>query len=88
MRCEPNISVMPPRQQGMGHEIELKNLNSFRAVQRGIDYEYASDRGDRKRRKDHQETRRWDDVTQTTVTMRSKEQRTTTVISPIRPCSG
>ncbi|MFA6450304.1 MAG: Asp-tRNA(Asn)/Glu-tRNA(Gln) amidotransferase subunit GatB [bacterium] len=75
MRCEPNISVMQVGSKEWGTKTELKNLNSFRAVQRGIDYEIsrqieAIENGERI----VQETRRWDDASQTTQTMRSKEQ--------------
>jgi aspartyl-tRNA(Asn)/glutamyl-tRNA(Gln) amidotransferase subunit B len=74
MRCEPNISVMPVGSKEWGTKTELKNLNSFRAVQRGIDFEIsrqidAIEHGD----KIVQETRRWDDATQATQSMRSKE---------------
>jgi len=75
MRCEPNVSVMPLGSTKWGTKTEIKNLNSFRAAQRGIDYEIARqiemiENGE----KIVQETRRWDDATQTTQTMRSKEQ--------------
>jgi aspartyl-tRNA(Asn)/glutamyl-tRNA(Gln) amidotransferase subunit B len=74
MRCEPNISVMPVGSKEWGTKAELKNLNSFRAVLRGIDFEIsrqieAIENGERI----VQETRRWDDATQTTQSMRSKE---------------
>ncbi len=74
MRCEPNVSVMPLGGKEWGTKTEIKNLNSFRAVQRGIDYEISRqiemvEHGE----KIVQETRRWDDATQTTQTMRSKE---------------
>ncbi|HOO55707.1 MAG TPA: Asp-tRNA(Asn)/Glu-tRNA(Gln) amidotransferase subunit GatB [bacterium] len=75
MRCEPNISVMPVGSDTWGTKAELKNLNSFKAVSRGIDYEISrqieliEDGG-----AVVQETRRWDDATQTTQTMRIKEQ--------------
>ncbi|HOX28348.1 MAG TPA: Asp-tRNA(Asn)/Glu-tRNA(Gln) amidotransferase subunit GatB [bacterium] len=74
MRCEPNISVMPVGSKTWGTKTELKNLNSFRAVQRGIDFEIErqidliEDGG-----RVIQETRRWDDTTQTTQSMRTKE---------------
>lgn len=75
MRCEPNISVRPVGRAEFGTKTELKNINSFKAVQRGIEYETARQidalgEGGRI----VQETRRWDDATQTTVTMRIKER--------------
>ena len=39
MRCDVNISLRPEGQKEFGTKIELKNLNSFRAVHRAIDYE-------------------------------------------------
>lgn len=74
MRCEPNISVRPAGQKEFGTKTELKNLNSFRAVERGVIYEIQrqvdviEDGG-----RIIQETRRWDDTTQSTHTMRVKE---------------
>ena len=74
LRCEPNISVRPKGTHKLGTKTELKNLNSFRAVYRGVDYEIQrqtdvlDDGG-----KIIQETRRWDDFRGVTVTMRVKE---------------
>lgn len=39
LRCEPNISVAPEGSDTLGVKTELKNLNSFRSVVRGIDFE-------------------------------------------------
>jgi aspartyl-tRNA(Asn)/glutamyl-tRNA(Gln) amidotransferase subunit B len=39
LRCEPNISVAPAGSTQLGVKTELKNLNSFRAVVRGIEFE-------------------------------------------------
>jgi aspartyl-tRNA(Asn)/glutamyl-tRNA(Gln) amidotransferase subunit B len=39
MRCEVNISVRPVDQEAFGTKVEIKNLNSFRAVRQAIDYE-------------------------------------------------
>ncbi len=75
MRCEPNISVRPAGQEQFGTKTELKNINSFKAVYRGVEYEIdrqikVLDDGGRI----VQETRRWDDASQTTISMRSKEK--------------
>ncbi|HPN95944.1 MAG: Aspartyl/glutamyl-tRNA(Asn/Gln) amidotransferase subunit B [bacterium ADurb.Bin236] len=75
MRCEPNISVRPVGAEEFGTKTEMKNLNSFRAVRLGVDFEIerqidAIENGERI----VQETRRWDEATQTTQTMRSKER--------------
>ncbi len=74
LRCEPNISVREKGTHMLGTRTELKNLNSFRAVYRGSDYEIArqskvlQDGG-----KIIHETRRWDDANGVTVMMRTKE---------------
>ena len=72
MRCEPNISV------GVGDELgtktEIKNLNSFRAVQRGIDYEIKRQTGIIKNGgKVEQVTLLWDESRKETRIMRKKE---------------
>lgn len=74
LRCEPNISIRPKGTEKLGTKTELKNLNSFRAVYRGVEYEIQrqtealNDGG-----KIIQETRRWDDSRSITVSMRVKE---------------
>ena len=74
VRCDVNISVRPRGETALGAKIELKNLNSFSAVRRAIEYEVprqieAVRRGESLR----QETRRWDDEAGITEPMRSKE---------------
>jgi aspartyl-tRNA(Asn)/glutamyl-tRNA(Gln) amidotransferase subunit B len=77
MRVEANISVSknpPAGRKKLGTKVEIKNLNSFRAVERGIDYEIERQReilesGE----KIIQETRGWDDVRGVTVGQREKE---------------
>lgn len=74
MRCEPNISIRPKGQEKFGTKTEIKNLNSFRSVYLGVDYEIK--RQERVLREGGvivQETRRWDDNAGKTATMRSKE---------------
>ena len=75
MRCEANISVMPKGSNEYGTLVELKNIASFRAVHRAIQYESTRQidlvrSGGRVTR----ETRHWDDVRGETAFMRSKEQ--------------
>jgi len=74
LRCEPNISLRVKGTEKFGTKTELKNLNSFRAVYRGIDYE-ISRQGEilQSGGRIIQETRRWDDSRGITSTMRSKE---------------
>ncbi|MHB0997802.1 MAG: Asp-tRNA(Asn)/Glu-tRNA(Gln) amidotransferase subunit GatB [Armatimonadota bacterium] len=74
LRCEPNISIRPLGTEKFGTKTELKNLNSFRAVYRGVDYEIQRQEevlvnGG----KIIQETRRWDDANGVTASMRTKE---------------
>lgn len=74
MRCEPNISVRPKGSGTFGTRTEIKNLNSFRAVFGGVEYEAerqakALNRGE----KIIHETRRWDDIRGVTAPMRGKE---------------
>jgi len=75
VRCDVNVSVRPKGQKELGAKIEIKNMNSFSGVRRALDYEIPRQieevtRGNKLR----QETRRWDDVSGITETMRSKEQ--------------
>lgn len=73
MRIEANISLS--RKKGkLGTKVEVKNLNSFRAVERAIEYEIERQTKvlDRKE-KVLQETRGWDDVKRITISQREKE---------------
>jgi aspartyl-tRNA(Asn)/glutamyl-tRNA(Gln) amidotransferase subunit B len=74
LRCDANVSVRPAGTTALGVRTEIKNMNSFRAVQRAIDYEMERqiavlEEGGRV----IQETRGWDENLGLTVTMRSKE---------------
>lgn len=74
MRCDVNVSVRPVGETKLGTKIEIKNLNSFRAVHRSLLYEIErqiEELGDGG--KLFQETRRWDDAAGVTSVMRSKE---------------
>ncbi len=74
VRCDVNVSVRPKGQKELGAKIEIKNMNSFSGVRRALEYEIPRQIEEVKRGgKLHQETRRWDDVTGITETMRSKE---------------
>ncbi|NLW44739.1 MAG: Asp-tRNA(Asn)/Glu-tRNA(Gln) amidotransferase subunit GatB [Syntrophomonadaceae bacterium] len=75
LRCDANISVRPQGQQQLGTKTEIKNLNSFRSLERALDYEItrqieALAQGERI----IQETRTWDEDRQVTMSMRSKEE--------------
>lgn len=75
LRCDANISLRPYGQKEFGTRAELKNMNSFRGVQKGMEYEefrqaeILDDGG-----VVVQETRRWDEGQGKTITMRGKEQ--------------
>ena len=75
LRCDANISVREKGQPIFGTRVEVKNLNSFKAVSRAIDYEIGrqiaeiEDGGEV-----FQETRLWDEEMQITRVMRSKEE--------------
>ncbi|MBI2880147.1 MAG: Asp-tRNA(Asn)/Glu-tRNA(Gln) amidotransferase subunit GatB [Candidatus Tectomicrobia bacterium] len=74
LRCDANISVRPAGSQELGTKTELKNLNSFRFLQKAIEYE--RDRQIRvleKGGKVVQETRLWDQAQGVTQSMRTKE---------------
>lgn len=75
MRCDANISLRPAGQKEFGIRAELKNMNSFRGVLRGLEYEQyrqaeiLDDGG-----QVVQETRRWDEAQGKTFSMRGKEE--------------
>jgi len=74
LRCDVNISVRPVGQEEFGTKVEIKNMNSFNAIGRAIDYEIerqiaAVEAGE----KIAQETRLWEEGSQQTISMRSKE---------------
>lgn len=74
LRCDVNISVRPVGQEKFGTKVEIKNMNSFNAIQRAIEYEIerqiaALESGERI----IQETRLWDEGSQQTFSMRIKE---------------
>ena len=74
LRCDVNISLRPWGQEAFGTRAEIKNLNSFRSVERAIFYEMERqaeilDEGGQV----IQETRTWDETKGQTFGMRSKE---------------
>lgn len=73
LRCDVNLSLHKEGEP-LGTRTEMKNLNSFRAVQRAIEYEAKRQQEElEKGNKIIQETRRFDDVTGKTYSMRTKE---------------
>ncbi|HUH65550.1 MAG TPA: Asp-tRNA(Asn)/Glu-tRNA(Gln) amidotransferase subunit GatB [Syntrophales bacterium] len=74
-RCDANVSIRQKGESAFGTRAELKNMNSFRNVQRALEYEikrqqYLVESGQ------HviQETRLWDDAQGVTMSMRGKEE--------------
>ncbi len=75
MRFDVNISLAKPDAKKLGTRAEIKNLNSFRSVERAVEYEHFRqkkilDSGE----KVIQETRGWSDATGKTTSQRSKEE--------------
>jgi len=74
LRCDVNISVRPVGTEKFGTKVEIKNMNSFNAIERAINYEIdrqieAIQTGERI----VQETRLWEEGSQRTISMRVKE---------------
>ena len=75
LRCDANVSIRPKGSSKLGTRVEIKNLNSFRFLQKALDYEIErqagvlSDNG-----RIVQETRLWDEAKNRTFTMRTKEE--------------
>jgi aspartyl-tRNA(Asn)/glutamyl-tRNA(Gln) amidotransferase subunit B len=75
MRCDANVSLRPVGEEKLGVKTELKNMNSFRNVQRALEFEIRRqgallDRGEPV----IQETLLWDASRGVTVSMRGKEE--------------
>ena len=75
LRCDVNVSLRPVGETRLGTKVEVKNLNSFRSVQRALEFEIARqtellERGEAIQ----QETRGWVDDRGVTVSQRSKEE--------------
>ncbi|MGE5361057.1 MAG: Asp-tRNA(Asn)/Glu-tRNA(Gln) amidotransferase subunit GatB [Bacteroidales bacterium] len=75
LRCDANVSVRRAGDRALGTKTELKNLNSFRYLEKALDHEIARhsaliEAGERV----VHETRLWDTATGRTVAMRSKEE--------------
>ena len=75
LRCDANVSIRPRDEKGLGTKTEIKNLNSFKFLQKGLQYEIKRqakllDSG----KKVVQETRHYDNDSGTTRALRSKEE--------------
>lgn len=75
LRCDANISIRPQGVKELGVKIELKNMNSFKAVKEALDYESVrQEEVLNEGGKLTQETRLWNKDNNSTVSMRSKEE--------------
>lgn len=73
MRCEANISVARVG-EALGQKVEVKNINSFRSVEKAINYEFDRQKALLESGESvAQETRTWSETDQITVSMRTKE---------------
>lgn len=75
LRCDANISVRKVGEKELGIKVEVKNMNSFKVVQKAIDYESERQiEAIKDGEKIVQETRGWDDNKGKTLSQRSKEE--------------
>lgn len=75
MRCDANISIRESGTGALGTKTEVKNMNSFRAIKKALEFEITRQR--RLLERGEQvlaETRRWDEASGKTLSMRSKEE--------------
>ncbi|MDZ7671341.1 MAG: Asp-tRNA(Asn)/Glu-tRNA(Gln) amidotransferase subunit GatB [Halanaerobiales bacterium] len=75
LRCDANISLRPRGQEEFGTKVELKNMNSFKAIEKGLAYEQKRQRKMIDNNEEIvQETRTWDENKNKTISMRGKEE--------------
>ncbi|MCB0307910.1 MAG: Asp-tRNA(Asn)/Glu-tRNA(Gln) amidotransferase subunit GatB [Bdellovibrionales bacterium] len=75
LRCDANISIRKPGEQTLGTKVEVKNMNSFKNVQKAIEYEVERQVQFLESGKTIiQETRLWNPDRNITTSMRSKEE--------------
>ncbi len=75
MRCDANVSLKDAKSGTFGTKVEIKNMNSFKAVKKALQFEVERQKkllneGE----KVIQETRHWDESKHVTISMRSKEE--------------
>ncbi|MEI1277640.1 Asp-tRNA(Asn)/Glu-tRNA(Gln) amidotransferase subunit GatB [Leptospira venezuelensis] len=74
LRCDANVSIRPKGSDKFGTRVEIKNLNSFKAVKAAIDYEVEWQKDMYTQGKTFpQQTKLWDSASNVTLTMRTKE---------------
>ena len=75
LRCDANISLRSVGEKKLGTKVELKNMNSFKAIRDAMNYEIERQKEAlNSNEKIVQDTRLWDEKSGATVSMRSKEQ--------------
>lgn len=75
LRCDANISLKPKGSPNLGTKVEIKNINSFKFLSKALNYEIDRQASLLDQGKEIiQETRGWDEKTQTTYSMRTKEE--------------
>jgi aspartyl-tRNA(Asn)/glutamyl-tRNA(Gln) amidotransferase subunit B len=75
LRCDANVSIRPVGSTQLGVKAEIKNMNSFKALQRALEYEIERQiEVLREGGRIIQETRMWDENRGVTLSMRSKEE--------------
>ncbi len=75
LRCDANVSIREKGSSKLGTKVEIKNMNSFKAIERALEFEIARLKKMKKAGiRIAQETRLWDESGQKTYSMRSKEE--------------
>lgn len=75
LRCDANISLRPRGEEQFGTKVELKNMNSFKAIEKALAYEQKRQRKIIDNTDEIiQETRTWDEDKNKTISMRGKEE--------------
>ncbi len=75
LRCDANVSLRAQGTEELGRKVEIKNMNSFKAVQKGLEYEVQRQESILQAGGTvFQETRRWVEEQAITLEMRSKEE--------------
>ena len=75
LRCDANVSVRLAGKKELGVKAEVKNMNSFKAIQKALEYEVKRQvKALESKERIVQETRLWDEKKERTYSMRSKEE--------------
>ncbi len=75
LRCDANVSIRKEGEKELGNKAEVKNINSFKGVEKALEYEIKRQiKAVENKEKIIQETRLWDADKEVTISMRSKEE--------------